>query len=218
MEKDSKYYDSTYTSKELYAFDYKNSPYFTMWSQVIYLLRKQKNVQLLEMGCGAGQFANYLFHEGFNSYVGFDFSTEAIQMARKNNPKFNFFVGDVYDSSLYKKIDFEVAICLEVLEHLDKDKSVIKSLPFGREIIISIPDFDMESHVRWFRSFRQVKSRYYRLINITSIVKVSHWYVLKGTREDFNPNLFQKIFKTREEVGIQSFIKRIKFRMKNFIK
>lgn len=45
-----------------------------------------KNIQICELGCGSGQFANMLFDNGYIRYTGIDFSSKGIEMARGANP------------------------------------------------------------------------------------------------------------------------------------
>jgi len=115
-------------------------------------------------------------------------------------------------------LDYDIAICLEVLEHIYDDKSVIRNIKQGTKIIFSVPNFSGSGHVRWFRTEISLKNRYYKLINIKKIIRIGDIYICLGVVDPFKPNLLQRFFKTREKTGISSFTKRIAFRLKNIFR
>ena len=208
-EKQAEYYDEYFIESGDFQTHYKDSIYFVHWTQVIQFLRKLQQPKLLEVGCGTGQLAEYLRDEGFNHYVGFDFSKKGIDLAQKRIPEFTFFEGNALDSSSFS-IAYDVAICLEVLEHIERDLEVIRNIETGKRIIFSLPNFKVESHVRWFVKPRQIKARYYKLIDITSIIPIGNIFVCHGIRKDFSPNIFQRVLKSREPIGLSSITKRLK--------
>ena len=208
-EKGSVYYDQVFKERKMFNVSYRDSPYWVHWTQVIQMLGPNKAVKILDVGCGPGQLAQYLFDDGFISYAGFDFSSEAIDKAKKLSTTFNFFVGNAFDKSSYNG-DYDVDLCLEVFEHLEEDKQVINNILEGKRVIFSVPNFWDPSHVRRFISFRQIKNRYYKILDIKRIVRVGNIYICDAVRSDFRPNVFQKFFKTREEVRFSSFERRIK--------
>ncbi|UXX81103.1 class I SAM-dependent methyltransferase [Reichenbachiella carrageenanivorans] len=211
-EKDSTYYDELFESRANYKKTYKESYYWVHWTQVIKFLGKDKNQKILEIGCGTGQLTEYLLDETFKNYVGFDFSTKAIEIAKKQLPDSTFFEGDALAKSSYD-IEYDTVICLEVLEHVTRDLDIIQNIETGKTIIFSVPNFWDPSHVRIFNSERAIKKRYFTLIDIQAIVRVGNIYIAKGTRSDFKPNLLQSFLKSRETVNVSSFIKRIKHRL-----
>lgn len=215
-EKDESFYDEKYIEQSEYKQHYKDSWYYVHWTQIIKYLKKFQNVKILEIGCGTGQLAHYLFDEGYKNYSGFDLSSEAIEIA-KRRIDLDFYLGNALDSTTYKK-DYNMIICTEVLEHIKDDIDVLKKLKKGVNIIFSIPNFDEESHVRWFLSERQIKKRYLRYIDIQDITRVGNIYIVLGKRIDFKPNIFQSFLATREEISPKSFSKRIKHRIKNLLK
>jgi 2-polyprenyl-3-methyl-5-hydroxy-6-metoxy-1,4-benzoquinol methylase len=82
-EKGPEYYNSVYRSSEKFHRHYKDSPSYVLWTQVMTFVKQFAHPKILEIGCGAGQFAHYLYDEGFNDYHGIDFSAEAIELAKK---------------------------------------------------------------------------------------------------------------------------------------
>jgi len=215
-EKPPEYYDNLFETEKDYRVSYRQSYYYVHWTQVIRFLEYYKKPKILEIWCGTGQLAEYIYNEGFRNYTGFDISPKAIEIAKTKSP-FKFFIGDARDSSCFD-LDYDLVICLEVLEHIIGDKTVIRNIKQGTKIIFSVPNFTGAGHVRWFRTERSLKSRYYKLINIKKIIRIGDIYICLGIVDPFKPNVLQRFFKTREKTGISSFTKRIAFRLKNILK
>lgn len=216
-EKPASYYDAHFEKDTQTHGHYKNSFYYVHWTQVIVLLRKIVSPEILEIGCGTGQLAEYLKDEGYTKYVGFDFSPGAIALANERIG-IRFLQGDALDADLYKTLHFNTVICLEVLEHINRDIDVIKNIPQQTNIIFSVPNFDAPSHVRWFNSEREIKKRYFEYVNLQEIIRVGNLFICKGIVSAFTPNPIQRLLASRENAGLRSFSKRIRHRVKNFFK
>lgn len=215
-EKPASYYDDLFESHIGYQVHYKKSHYYVHWTQVIVFLRKIAEPKILEVGCGTGQFAEYLKDEHFTNYSGFDFSPPAIEFA-KRRVGMNFWQGDALDKENYSG-DFNTIICLEVLEHIQNDLGVLSTPPSTTNIIFSVPNFDAPSHVRWFTSEREIKKRYFRYVDLKEIIRVGNIYLCRGVLDSFKPNLLQTLLATRETIGMGSFTKRFKHHLKNMLK
>jgi 2-polyprenyl-3-methyl-5-hydroxy-6-metoxy-1,4-benzoquinol methylase len=202
-EKNRQFYNGIYESAADYQAHYKDAVYFVMWTQALQLLKKIESPRILEIGCGAGQFAHYLFDEGFRNYHGFDFSAEAIQIAQKRVAQ-TFAVGDAYDPAAYA-FDYNVVIAQEILEHLQRDLAVFPNIKPGSRIVFSLPLFDHVAHFRWFIRPREIEKRYYRFVDLQKIVRVADWFVCFGSVQPFCPNFLQRIFKTRQPVNFAFF-------------
>lgn len=212
----SSYYDGLFRENLAYHVHYKDSHYYVAWTQVLRFLTKIKPTNILEIGCGTGQFAEYLRDEGFTDYEGFDFSKEAIDIA-KSRVEMNFYVGNALNSELYEK-DFGAIVCLEVLEHIEKDLQILSNIREGTHIVFSVPNFDAPSHVRWFISPRQIKKRYFTHVQILDIVPIGALFICRGIVGKFKPNLIQRFFASREQVTLASFTVRLKHHLKNRLK
>jgi SAM-dependent methyltransferase len=212
----AKYYDDKYAASSSYAQSYRDSHYLPQWVQVEFWLRPFKDKTLLDLGCGPGQFAEMLDDLEYPNYTGLDFSPVAIKKA-KTRSSYPFHTADLYKEDLASK-SADVAICLEVLEHLDRDQEVVEKLPEGTFCIFSVPDFDDPGHVRWFRSEYQVRKRYYKYVAIEDIQFICGIWLFKGVRSDFKPNLIQSILKTREPISWSSFSLRMRHRVLHFFK
>lgn len=125
--------------------------------------------RILEVGCGTGDFLHMLLDQTNLSYFGFDFSKVAIEKARKRTGYY-----DIYEvkNGLLKNSysgEFDAVVCTEVLEHIEEDIKVISHWKSGVNIICSVPNFDADSHVRYFNNKDEVFNRYEKYIDIKKI-------------------------------------------------
>lgn len=124
---------------------------------------------ILDLGCGNGHFAEYLYHRNMQrQYIGLDFSEAAIKRARDwmdvDGYRFELFdlresLGEVF------KFHSGTVVILETLEHLEEDRDLIESIPQGGHVIFSVPNYDSEGHIRWFDDLTQVYNRYGRWLD-----------------------------------------------------
>jgi 2-polyprenyl-3-methyl-5-hydroxy-6-metoxy-1,4-benzoquinol methylase len=179
------YYDHIFTREEDYRAHYRRSRYYVLWTQVITLLRLVRSPKILEIGCGPGQFAHYLYDEGFRDYHGFDFSPGAIRRAREVVPQ-SFEVGDASNPDLYRR-DYNVAVILEVLEHVRDDLSILASLRRNTVVFFSLPTFDDEAHVRYFGNDQEIRARYQKVVDFRKIARIDTWFVCAGLARGLAP-------------------------------
>lgn len=163
---------------------YRRSPYFPLFRAVARQVPRSASTKLLEVGCGTGTFAHYLFDtRGDRPYTGFDFSAIAVEKARKRTGRADrFFVGDATQAQTYRGQDYDTIVCTEVLEHLENDRGVIEHWAPGSLCICSVPNYDADTHVRHFKHEDEVRSRYAELIDIQGITRLNkpflndlHW-------------------------------------------
>jgi 2-polyprenyl-3-methyl-5-hydroxy-6-metoxy-1,4-benzoquinol methylase len=114
-----------------------------------------KDLKILDLGCGPGQFARMLFDMGLKNYRGIDFSAEAIRLAKKTGG--NFVCDDILKCDYG---DYDIVVCLETLEHIPGDLAVIRRIKKGKKIIFSVPDYESPTHVRVFKELEEVRERY----------------------------------------------------------
>lgn len=124
-------------------------------------LPKGKNV--IELGCGDGFFTNFLDKD--QHYLGIDFSTVLINHGKKMYPKYSFIQGDVRDPGIRMLFTDKFSyVSIEVMEHIKNDLEVIESIPKGSDFIFSVPSRDNMFHVRYFKSFDEIRNRYKHLL------------------------------------------------------
>ena len=167
-----KVYEAMYEKESVYDFAYKHSLYYPLFSEALQEIHRVGGRKVLEVGCGSGSFAHMLFHRSDFEYHGFDFSGAAIKKAvlRTARPA-AFRVSNALASESYR-VDYDTIACMEVLEHISADLDVIRLWKVGSNCVCSVPNFDYETHVRYFRNEAQVRSRYGGLVDINRIVRV----------------------------------------------
>lgn len=163
-------YDAIYSSSTEYRKHYRASVYLPVWEEVT--SRLDPSARVLDVGCGPGQFAELLWDMGVRSYVGLDFSAEAIRQAEERVPGFRFLVGDALRDDVVASADHDVIVCMEVLEHIDSDLELLGRLAGGRRVLMTVPDFASPGHVRWFSSAQAVLERYGEHVDVDEVVPV----------------------------------------------
>lgn len=161
IERDSSYYDSIYSkgySTERYEEIYKKISDYD----------SEIDCSVMDIGCGTGDLASYIYQ-----YIGFDFSEEAIKIAKNKHENIehdncDFFVGDAYNKDIYNEHNYmNVWTAIEVLEHLD-DLKIIDNIPSGKIFIFTVPSFDDPAHLRTYTE-EIVRERYKDLLDIIEI-------------------------------------------------
>jgi len=192
VERDARWYDSSYADSSEYVQPYYGSRYYPVWAVIVERARQAKAQHILDVGCGSGQLAAYLIEGlGLPSYTGVDFSRKAIEIARRVVPGGNFTVGDALDHRTYER-EFDLIICTEVLEHIEEDLKVVSLFPSGSRCLCTVPDFPYPSHVRHFTSAEQVAERYgsaFELFDVVEFKAVGHkktpvlrYFLIDGVR------------------------------------
>lgn len=175
QEFESNQYDRIYAeggTQKIYDLPYRHSGYYPLFREVARTLWARGTKAVLEVGCGTGGLAHLLQDEGRVNYRGFDFSPVAVERARARVGGPNlYFVGDARDAANYVG-DYDTIVCTEVLEHIEADLEVIASWAPGIGCVCSVPNFDADNHVRFFRSEDEVRSRYGKLLDIGRVVRV----------------------------------------------
>lgn len=96
---------------------------------------------LLDAGCGEGFVDEILLQEiPALQITGFDMLEESVELAQRRNPRATFGTGSIYDIE-HPDNSFDVAIALEVLEHLhEPDKALAELARVAREyVVLSVP-------------------------------------------------------------------------------
>lgn len=146
-------YDELYRASDEYKKHYTESMYWPVWQEV--LKRIPKNVSVLEFGCGTGQFANALKDRGILDYNGVDFSFEAVRIANRDR---GVYFSDIKD--FYPLNDYDYLVCLETLEHIEDDFTVLNRIRPGKRCLITVPSYGGPNHVRHFPRKQDVWDRY----------------------------------------------------------
>ena len=153
-------YDKIYSAEKSYHAHYSKSVYFPIWKQA----ERWITEPVLDIGCGPGQFAQFLLDEGVTIYTGWDISQVAINMAKEKAPGFVFYCLD----AMPLKVDmfYSTVVLLEVLEHIERDIELLQNIPSGMRVVFSVPNFDSATHVRVFKDEQAARDRYGELLQI----------------------------------------------------
>jgi SAM-dependent methyltransferase len=161
IERPPEWYDEMYSASQSYQQPYYKSVYYFLWAVIADRLRQAGLRRVLEIGCGPGQLAAFLFDQDIaNQYVGLDFSPRAIEFALANAPCGRFVVGDARRTKIHSEVDHDIVICTEVLEHVEDDHAVLSLFTPGKRCILTVPSFSHPSHVRVFADTAEVRGRY----------------------------------------------------------
>ena len=163
----SESYDRIFASDPEYLQHYKNSSYLPVWKIIASKMKHEDPI--LDIGCGPGQFANFLHDQGFTDYTGIDYSVVAITTARQLVPSFTFIHGDVTKLN-YRKYRGYVITAIESMEHIEDDRALIRRLPPAR-LIFSVPNYPAPNHYRTYRDEMFIAQYYRNIIDIDSITR-----------------------------------------------
>lgn len=109
-------------------------------------LLEDKTPTILDAGCGEGFIDVLLLKSLVNvNVVGLEFAEEAIRIAREMNPSIQYLQGDITKMP-FEDRSFDIVICTEVLEHLEKPDVALKELirVAKKFVFVTVP------HEPWF--------------------------------------------------------------------
>lgn len=151
-----------------------NSPWLPMYAEAARFIPSGHDV--VDLGCGTGRFAYYLMNETsyYGNYTGVDFSQDALSEASKYSAQEDFRCIDLNDwQPDAERLGATTYVSLEVLEHLEDDLGLVAKIPPGHQFVFSVPNYESEAHVRWFRNARDIFDRY------ASFLTFRHWSLVE---------------------------------------
>jgi SAM-dependent methyltransferase len=182
------YYDGVYDASSTYRQPYWDSRYYFLWSVIADRLVRSNVENVLDLGCGPGQFAALLRDKGFTKYSGIDFSQKSIEIARQVCPEFEFAVADLSDPNTLSDREYDCVLALEFLEHVVDDVAILDRVDPGTRTVLTVPNFPDPAHVRYFRNAAAVRTRYEHLFSDFRIDTFwpdksgMRYFLLDGTR------------------------------------
>ena len=108
-------------------------------------LPKDKNIRILDLGCGIGHFLYFLEKKGYKNYYGVDGSKDQIKFCKEKITK-KVEVSDAFTFLESKKDKFDLIVANDFLEHIQKQRlfnilGLIKdSLQPGGTLLVSVPN------------------------------------------------------------------------------
>lgn len=138
----------------MYQYLWGSNPYFTgpqNYYRFLKIIREivktSPNKFVLDLGCGNGELGIKLSVLGY-SVVGVDSSSKCVDFIKKTikqrglNSNFKVYLSDVCNTNLITN-SFDVIVCGEVIEHIDKDylliKEICRLLKPGGHLILTTP-------------------------------------------------------------------------------
>lgn len=96
--------------------------------------------KILDLGCGKGRFCKIIKNSGFINIVGVDPSVELVKAAKLNNKDIKFIEASATSLSFHDG-EFDILVCIEVLEHIPDTEKAIKEMsrvlkPGGRILVL----------------------------------------------------------------------------------
>jgi SAM-dependent methyltransferase len=169
-------YDSMFSAgghEGVYDLPYWRSAYFPLFKSVLREILRRDVRSVLEVGCDSGAFAHLLMTKSNLEYHGFDWSQVGVDKAiARTQRRDAFFEGDATAPAAYRGQDYDCIVCTEVLEHVEEDLKAISHWKAGVFCACSVPNFDSETHVRFFRTSDEVRARYGALIHIEDVIRI----------------------------------------------
>lgn len=167
IERSKSYYDQKYEHK------YHIENYYPIFDKVLEFIKLQNHESsVLDIGCGIGECARRLKEIGFHNYFGFDLSESAIREAKKRVPEWSdkFKVHNVYELDSLK-FPYDIAIAIEVLEHI-QDLKFIQILKPGTILIGSVPNYwsSNNEHLRVYPNKFHIWNRF------RPYMKIHQWH------------------------------------------
>lgn len=112
------------------------------YKELFRMLKPLKLEKVLDVGCGEGFTLKKLEEKKIGKHnEGIDYSEDAIKIGKKIYPELNLLKGDVYSLS-YPDNSFDMALCTEVLEHLDDPIKAVQEIKrvTSKYILFSVPN------------------------------------------------------------------------------
>lgn len=141
-----KWHNDTIQHYECYTNYYKNS--------LKPVLPSNKNISLLDVGCGFGIALYSLNKMGYKNIIGIDSSKQQIEIAKNNNINAEY-TDDTISWLNNHQEEFEVILALDVIEHIPiKEqirflKAINNSLKKGGMFISTVPNANSIFAARW---------------------------------------------------------------------
>ena len=120
-----------------------------------YFQEQDKDLNILDIGCGLGQFLSNLKSKGFKNLYGIDINEESIVACRNNGLSVEK-IDDIRTYALKSTIKFDRIVMSHVLEHIDKEliidtlihirKYLLKE---GGEFLLMVPNAQSYTGTYW---------------------------------------------------------------------
>ncbi len=123
-ERQEKYNDDYYLKAHKNWFNYPNYRLFNFIYKKLLKLLGNEQIQLLDVGCGKGDFLNYIAAKNSTAEL------FGIDLTHNQHPRIHFIRGDFLQEKIEEKIEtkFNVICNLAVIEHIDNPHLFVQKL------------------------------------------------------------------------------------------
>ena len=97
------------------------------------ILPTNKNIKILDIGCGHGLYMNSLKNIGYENILGVDINKEAIEYCKERDLNVEL-IENIENFSKNNKQKFDFIILTHVIEHIKKDE-IIENLKYIKELL-----------------------------------------------------------------------------------
>ena len=171
---------------------YARSPNYFLWAVIVDRIRRAGFQRVLELGCGQGQLAEFLFDHGVKQYVGVDSNAVALEHARQQAPYGIFVKADVRETAAHLAYEYDVIICTAVLDQVADDLHVVSRFAPGKHCFCSVSNFAFGiNHARNFRGASDVEMRYARFFRSFDVMMLerphspgAQFFLFEGIRNE----------------------------------
>ena len=156
-----------------------------------------KQVKILDVGCGGGSLINELISNGFQNVYGLDFSAEAVEVCKDRGIK-NVYQMDGQNPGFDEEI-FDIIIASDVIEHLENDVLALKNfyriLKKNGTLFVFVPAYKF-----LWTNFDEVNHHYrrYSRSELMKKLREANFYIDKTSFWNFTmffPAFFMQIVK-----------------------
>ncbi len=114
--------------------------------RVMRYIPSERNINIVDLGCGSGRYLYHLHQKGYKSLEGVDYSKEQVEIAQKSG--LNFIIeGDLVDF-LEKKPDesIDIILAMDIFEHFTREELFLllpiiqRKLKKDGKIILHVPN------------------------------------------------------------------------------
>lgn len=195
---EEEYYKWLFTQDPEYSTPFPNLDEAVRWAKICEYLSQipqpddkgmKRKLRILDIGCGRGWLTNLA--SCFGSCDGIEPVAAPVELARRNYPHLNFYVGTLpvlLESPDFKPYD--VIICSEVIEHVEDKQAFLKNMvqclaPKGHVIITTPRGEEKEKYLR-IESDLQPLEEWLTEKELHALFRQNNFYPLKHDRAYLN--------------------------------
>jgi len=170
------------------------------WHKTVLDILLKDNItgkKMLEVGCGNGDFSNYLSLHHKAAITGVDFSNESIKIANQKKEHFNTITAlfDVADAEKlpFEKEEFDIVISCECLEHVPHPQKMIDELyrvvKKGGQVILTTENYS--NAYAYYIAFTKLTGK--KFDSGSSVQPIEHFFVFWRIVKKFKKAGFKKV-------------------------